>query len=278
MFFAAAILGVGSCKNNSVDNGKPIITVSIEPQRWLLEHIVGNRMEVRTLLARGGNPESYEPSFSHMTDLEQSSLYMQLGNLGFENALKDRMATNFPDLPIVSVSDSIALISGNHGHDHGVDPHVWSSAANARIIAKNMLRAVTGLDPEDAGYYRDNYDKLIAKIDSVDKACAQMLAPFEGKSFMVWHPSLSYFARDYGLHQISIGVEGKEHSVPDTRTVLNQVDKAAPVVFFVQQDFDKSKAAGVINNEKGLRVESINPLNYEWDAELLFTAKAIAGR
>ncbi len=234
-------------------------------------------MEVRTLIARGGNPESYEPSFSLMADLEQSSLYMQMGNLGFEDALEDRMATNFPDLPIVSTSDSIDLISGSHGHDHGVDPHVWSSAANARIIAKNMLRAVTELDPEDAVYYQANYNRLISKIDSVDNACTAMLAPLEGKSFMVWHPSLSYFARDYGLHQISIGIEGKEHSVPDTREVLNQVDKSAPVVFLVQQDFDASKAAGIINNERGVRVESINPLNYEWDAELLLTAKAIAG-
>lgn len=256
-----------------------MVAVSIEPQRWLLEHIVGDRMEIRTLLARGGNPESYEPSFSHLADLERSSLYMSIGNLGFEHALIDRLALNFPDLPIICVSDSIDLIIDDHGHrhDNGVDPHVWSSADNARIIARNMLVAVRNLDPEGAEIYEKNYNKLIQTIDSVDNACAAMLAPLKGTTFIVWHPSLSYFARDYGLHQISIGAEGKEHSVLDTRDVLRRVKEEQASVFLVQKDFDQSKASGVIGNNSNLRVESINPLNYEWDTELLLTAKAIVG-
>jgi zinc transport system substrate-binding protein len=32
----------------------------------------------------------------------------------------------------------------------------------------------------------------------------------KGKSFLIFHPALGYFARDYGLSQITIEVEGKE--------------------------------------------------------------------
>ena len=44
-----------------------------------------------------------------------------------------------------------------------------------------------------------------------------------GSSFLVWHPSLSYFARDYGLHQIALGgAEHKEVSIPALREAIEE--------------------------------------------------------
>jgi len=278
LLVAAAALGSGSCKHSSAPEEKPIITVSIEPQRWLLERIVGDRMNVRTLMARGGNPESYEPTFSHLAELERSRCYMKVGNLGFETAMVEKIKSELPELKIVDTSDSIELITDAHGHDHGIDPHVWSSATNARIMARNMLDAVTDIDPEGTPVYRANYRRLTAAIDSVDSICANMLLPMKGNAFLVWHPSLSYFARDYGLHQISVGAEGKEHSVSDTRDVVDYLKADSAVVFLIQKDFDTAKAGTIAKDYAGIRISSINPLNYEWDTELLQTAGAIAGR
>lgn len=276
---AAAALGLGSCIN-SVGNSKPVITVSIEPQRWLLERIVGDKMEVRTLLSTGGNPESYEPAFSHMATLEESTCYMQVGNLGFEAAIIDKVRANNPRLRIVTTSDSITYITGGHhnGHSNGIDPHVWSSASNARIMAENMLRTVKEIDPANADAYTANFIALTARIDSVDSVCRTILTPLQGSAFMVWHPSLSYFARDYGLTQIAVGSEGKEQSVADTRAIIDRMDRSQASVFLVQKDFDTSRASVVASdNAAAMRISTINPLNYDWDSELLHTARAIAG-
>lgn len=273
----ALCLGVTACHKSS-DNDKPVITVSIEPQRWMLEQIVGDKMRVQTLLANGGNPESYEPTFSHLAELERSACYMAVGHLPFESSIIKKVSTNNPGLPIVVVSDSIALISDeHHGHDHGVDPHVWSSAANARIIARNMLRAVKSLDAENAGVYEANARRLMQRIDSVDSLCREILAPVARSSFLVMHPSLSYFARDYDLQQLSIGSEGKEHSVADIRKLIDFMPQADVRAFLVQKDFDSSKAE-VLSSGIDIPVISINPLNYNWDNELLHTARAISGQ
>lgn len=271
--------GVAACSHGSDRNGgdRPVITVSIEPQRWLLEQIVGDKMQVSTLLERGGNPESYEPAFGHLAQLERSACYMQMGNLGFETAVCNKIRTNNPDLPIVNTSDSLELIvDSHHGHDHGVDPHVWSSAVNARIIAANMLRAVCRLDSANSEFYRANYERLIEVVDSVDAACDSILAPVRGAAFLVWHPSLSYFARDYGLIQLSAGAEGKEHSVAETRTLIDGIGAAGARVFMVQKDFDDSRADVIAAEGDSIPVVIINPLNYDWDDELLHTARAIA--
>lgn len=268
------LFGLVGCRKNAVTD-KPIVTVSIEPQRWVAERLVGDKMEVRSLLGRGGNPESYEPAFSHLASLERSRVYMTMGNLGFEDAILRKVSANNPDLRIVCTSDSINLLHATHGdHDHGADPHVWSSAANMRVMARNMLRVLCETDPENAATYKRNFELLTAHIDSVNSACDSILAPVRGATFLVWHPSLSYFARDYGLTQLSVGAEGKEHSVSETKDLLERVRETGADVFLIQKDFDSSQAKTLARE---LRTVVIDPMNYEWDTEMLHTARSIAG-
>lgn len=42
------------------------VTVSIEPQRQMLEAIGGERVSVSSLLAGGGDPETYDPTLASL--------------------------------------------------------------------------------------------------------------------------------------------------------------------------------------------------------------------
>lgn len=269
------LIGLVGCRNKAAVTDKPVVTVSIEPQRWILDRLVGDRMEVRSLLGRGGNPESYEPAFSHLASLERSRVYLTVGNLGFESAILKKVVANNPNLRIVCTSDSVSLIHATHGsHDHGADPHVWSSARNVRIMAENMLRVLCEIDSDNSDVYTENFISLARHIDSVDVACDSILSPLRGSSFMVWHPSLSYFARDYGLTQLSLGAEGKEHSVRETQDLLRHMKSTGAEVFLVQKDFDPTQARAIASD---VRTAVIDPMNYDWDVEMLHTARSIAG-
>ena len=273
---AGLLAGCGSGSKEQA-GGKPTVTVSIEPQRWMLERLAGDRVRVQALLANGANPESYEPSFANLAELEKSAMYLTIGNLPFEDALVGKIRTNRPDLKVRSVSDSLEMIADDHhGHNHGVDPHVWSSAKNARRIAANMLSTLLEADPEGEAVYRENYARLLQTVDSVDSVCTTLLAPAQGTAFMVMHPSLSYFARDYGLEQLSVGAEGKEQSIANTREILDAVDHHGARVFFVDKDFNSANAGMLTADRPEISIVTINPLNYNWDDELIDTARAIA--
>lgn len=280
-------MSVVSCGGKSHDR-KPVITVSIQPQKFFLEKIVGEKMDVKCLLANGGNPESYEPSLTHLMNLEESEAYFKIGNIGFESAIIDRVRNNNPDLKIYDNSEGVALLTGTHGaccgehghghghnHSHEVDPHTWSSVKNARIIAANMYRTVVELDPDNEKYYTVNYNRFDAELDSIDRVITAMLAGKQGTAFVVWHPSLSYFARDYGLVQVSIGREGKESSVQQMQSQLDEAKEHNARVFFFQRDFDSRQASSVCE-QTGVEIVSINPLSYEWDTEIIAIADAIA--
>ena len=265
----------------------PVVSVSIEPQRWLLEQIVGDKMEVRSLMGNGGNPEHYEPTFSHLANQEKSVAYFQVGNLGFESAIMEKVQANNPDLPIYCVSDSIRMILDTHHHDHhkdseeslAYDPHTWSSVKNAKIMAANMLRGMKEVDADNAAYYTRNFITLSHKLDSLDLMLTEKLAPVCGGSFIVWHPSLSYFARDYGLTQLALGMENKELSVEETRSLIDRARSAGTTVFFIQKDFDRSQAVAITDGlGSDIKLISINPLAYEWADEIQVVADAIAGK
>lgn len=260
---------------------RPIVTVSIEPQRYILEQITGDRVQVRSLLTEGANPETYDPSVTHMHNLGKSIGYLRMGNIGFEAALIDKIREANPSLRIFDTSAGIDPITGTHshgGHEHEVvDPHTWSSVKNAKIIAANMLRAMEQIDSANKDYYHRNYDIFAARLDSIDSAITARLTPARGASFMVWHPSLSYFARDYGLNQIVVGnAEHKENSVSDLRGAIDDARHNGAAIFFFQKDFD-SRQVSAINAELNANEVNINPLSYRWEEEIVKIADAIAG-
>jgi len=259
---------------------KPIVTVSIEPQKYLLEQITGDRIEIRTLIANGANPETYDPSLTHVINLSKSIGFLRMGNIGFEAAILDKIRQEDPELPIFNTSLGVIPVTGTHSHGderhETVDPHTWSSVKNAKIIAHNMLNAMIELDPANKAYYSRNYERFEHHLDSLDNAIAEKLAPHAGEAFMVWHPSLSYFARDYGLEQITAGnADNKEVAVATLKEAIDHAAERKVSIFFYQKEFD-SRQAESVSGRIDIKRMSINPLNYEWEKEITSIADAIA--
>ena len=94
------------------------------------------------------------------------------------------------------------------------------------------------------------------------------------RAFMIYHPALSYFARDYSLHQIPIEAGGKEPSPAHLRDLINSCKKEKVRIIFVQPEFDR-RNADLIAQQTGTRVVSINPLSYDWEEEMMNTARAL---
>jgi len=80
---------------------------------------------------------------------------------------------------------------------------------------------------------------------------------------MVFHPAWSYFARDYGLIQIPIEIEGKEPSPADMKKIIDIARKEDIHIIFVQSQFDTHSAQTVVNEING-QVLQIDPLAEDW--------------
>ncbi|MGN1246141.1 MAG: metal ABC transporter solute-binding protein, Zn/Mn family [Muribaculaceae bacterium] len=272
------LLAMASCGGRGTN--ERIIAVSIQPQRYLLEQLVGKHFKVVCLLAQGSNPEAYEPSMRHLMNLEKSEAYFCIGNIGFELAIVEKAKQENPDLKLYDNSKGVPVIRGGHdceehGHNHEIDPHTWTSARNAVIIAQNMHDALVELDPKHTADYDRNFAALKAHLEALDGELAAKLRGAVSRTFLVWHPSLSYFARDYGLQQISMEYNGKEAPVAHLKAEIDAARESGARVFFYQKEFDTRQIA-TINEQIGARLVTINPMNYEWEEELRNIADALA--
>lgn len=270
---AALAVAVASCGDRQ--SSRPIVTVSLPPQKYLLEQVVGDKYDVRSLLSAGSDPENYDPSFTNLLNTRNSVAYLAMGNIGFEDAVVGKIRNENPSLPIYNTAEGVKPLVGTHLPGE-TDPHTWTSVTNARIIVANMVKAMSEADPSNSQYFERNGAAFTARLDSLDSAFRQRLAPLRGSAFLVWHPSLGYFARDYGLRQIALGgAEHKEVSIADLQAHIDEARASGAKVIFVQKDTD-SRQAESANAQIGARETVIRPLDYDWMAEMNNIVGALA--
>lgn len=275
--FCAALFA--SCTLRHAD--ERIVTVTVEPQRYFVEQIVGDRFTVECVVPAGQSPETYDPTPQQMIRIGKSRAYLQIGPIGFEQAWIDKIRENNPGLRFYDTSRGMTMLEAeeehHEGHHHhgGVDPHVWSCATGARAIALNTLCALQEIDPENADYYKENYAKLSEKIDRTEAEIARLTGPLTARTFIIYHPALTYFAHEYHLRQLCLEMDGKEPSPAQLKQLVETARSSGARVVFVQQEFDR-KNAELIARETGCRLEVINPLSYDWHGEMIHIAKALA--
>ena len=163
----------------------------------------------------------------------------------------------------------------HHHHPGGVDPHTWSSISGAKVIAKNTLDAFVSLDPENKEYYQANYEQLTKEIGETEKTVSGLLHSLDNKTFIIYHPALTYLANEYGLTQLCIEMDGKEPSPAQLKELVETAREHNAKVVFIQREFDQ-KNAELIAKETGCRLIPINPLDYDWGKEMIHIAKSLA--
>lgn len=258
-----------SCHRQAADEDNGIkVVVSILPQKYFVEKIAGTHIgETEVMIPPGSSPATYDPTPRQMTMISNADVYFRIGHIGFEKAWMNRFRESAPDLRIVDLSSGIDLIGADHHHygeeEHGVDPHIWVSPRNAMFIAQNIYRTMAEIDPENQMDYIKNYNLLIRELKSLDSTINVSLESYENRDFLIYHPALTYYARDYDLKQISVENEGKAPSVNHMAKILNYAGDEGMQYVFVQREFDQEHARKIAN-EIDAQLITIDPLNENW--------------
>jgi zinc transport system substrate-binding protein len=279
LIYILTLFILSACGNTTQKSEKPILTVTLEPLRYFTEAIAGDNYEVVSMVPKGSSPESYDPTPQQLVNLSKSQAYFRIGYIGFEQAWMKKLEANCPNMKVYNTSKGIDLIRdkghwhGDHFHEGGVEPHVWNSTQNALIIADNIYQALCELDSTHQEDYQKRLDVLKETIRQTD-ANVRTLLENADSTFLIYHPALSYFARDYGLKQVSIEEGGKEPSPAQLKALIETCRNENVHTIFVQQEFDQRNAQ-LIANELGVNIVSINPLSYDWVKEMIRIAEAL---
>ncbi len=260
-----AFIAISGCNRKPVKDKKPLITVSILPQKYFVGKIAGDRFDINVLIPSGASPETYEPTPSQIIRLEKSKIYFETGYIEMEINRMAGYLHNKPDIKVVNCSDGINLIKKEN---KWIEPHIWLSPKNVKVMAQNIYNGLIAIDPGSEDFYGKNLAKFLKEIDDIDNSIREELKNLTSRSFLIYHPALTYFAKDYGLTQIPVQTEGKTPSSKYMKEIIEKAKKEGIKVIVVQQQFDIQKAK-TIAKEIDAKVITINPLNYDWEEEMM---------
>lgn len=258
-------LFVGCAERNVVVEDRAI--VSIAPLKPLVEAILGDDFEVSVLVPQGASPETFEPTPKQLREVESARFVFGTGLLEFEQELLHRIARNEQ---IINLSQGIELLAGtcshthhahtncSHNHAHGVDPHIWCSPKSLGKMADNMYSAIAREMPDSVNYDK-NYTTLCIKLLELDEEVAELCRQSTRSTFVIYHPALTYLARDYGFTQVAVEHEGKEPSAKHLAKIIEQARAEGVKHIFYQSEFPASSVE-VICQDIGATAVEINPL------------------
>lgn len=245
LFFCMLFAG---CDAGNAAGGKNV-TAGMPPVAWLARRIAGDKLEVRSLLPAGRSPHDYAPEPQDILAASRSRVFFSCG-MPFEENLTSALRQS--KVKIADISKGIHRIpfgDKEHHHHHdgekhdhdcsrdGMDPHIWLSLKNCRLMAQNICLELSKADPENRTYYEKNCAELEKELKADEKYVAEKLAGLKGRSFYVYHPAFGYFAEMTGLHQIAVELGGREATPAHLAEVIRKAKHDNVKVIFVQPQF-----------------------------------------
>ena len=111
----------------------------------------------------------------------------------------------------------------------------------------------------DSVKYEARYDALCQKLLDLDEEVGEMCRYATNQYFIIYHPALTYLARDYALQQVAIENEGKEASAKRLAEIIDNARRDGIKRVFYQSEFPRSSVE-VVCEDIGAEAVEINPL------------------
>ena len=251
------------------------IFVSIAPQKYFVERIGGNDVNVEVMVKSGESPATFNPNPKKMSRLANAKLYFSIG-VPFERIWVSRLKAIQPDLKFISLNHNLSSkIESGHSQNKQ-DPHIWLSPLLAKKMVTEIEAALSKAKPERAEFFKINNIALAQELDILDQEIHDIIATAKSRNFMVFHPAWSYFAEAYNLKQVAIEHQGKEPGPRTLQEIINKGKKLKIKTIFVQKQFSLSVAKNIAKMI-GANVQEMDPLAENYFENMRKTAKAISG-
>lgn len=293
---------------------KPLVSVSVPPQKHFVEKIAASTLDINVIIPAGVDEHNFDFKPATMQRLEKSDIYFTIG-LEFERVFADKFQSNFKNLQVIDTGKDLRNLATSHthskdehdehhdhaGHDdhdhdehaHGKDkhhahkhsnpheshsekdPHIWLDPILVKIQASTIAKALIAKYPQNKALYEANLAQFQAELDALNAEISALFEKSKNKKFIIYHPSLGYFAARYHLVQIPVEIEGKEPKTKDLQRLMSVAKKEKIKTIFVQKGFSQN-AAKSLAKELNARVVELNHLSENYAKNLRQIARELS--
>ena len=226
----------------------------------LVANVGGTRVSVRSLVPKGGEVHTFDPSPSDVAHLTDADLIVANG-LGLDEWLTGLAVDAGATAPIVELGEDLAGVEYLAGEEPGepVNPHLWLDVSNARAYIPKLARTLAEADPANLAAYEAAsiaYDGELADLDAWIREQIATIPPANRK-LVSFHEAFPYLAHAYGLEIVGVVVDapGQDPSAGQIAALVDAIRAAGVKAVFGEAQFS-DKLVRTVAEETGARVET----------------------
>ena len=286
-----ALLGLGCLFGSAAPAGaappagKLLVAATIVPLGDFCQRIGRDLVQVQVLIPPGASPHVFEPAPSVMAKAFQARVFVYIG-AGLEPwAARLLRSRGSERLIVVEAAQGIPLLGLDEQHHHheaagglghtgkppdqeeahathsSGNPHIWLDPMLAQEICKKIAGALIQADPGHRAHYEANLRSYLAALDELDREIKQHAEKWRLRDFVSFHPSFTYFARRYNLHEVGVieAAPGREPTPRHLQTLVAAIRRYGIKVVFAEPQFNP-RVAEVIAQEAGVKVLKLDPM------------------
>jgi len=225
------------------------VSVSILPQKFVIDKISNNSIDVNVMIPKGASPVSYSPKPRQLFGLKKSKIYFSVG-VPFEKAWLNKFRSVNPKIEIIYFGKYLKTDK---------NPHIWLDPIFLIDEAKVVKEALIKLEPSKKTFYENNYKKFKKECLNLDKTFRETL---NHQKFIIFHPNLYYFAKRYNLTEIALEKQGKEPSIKYLLKIIKIAKQNNIKLVLTSPEFSK-KSAKFLAQKIGGKVIDFSALDYD---------------
>lgn len=268
--------------NDTSTRKKPLVIVGVGPMKEWVETIAGDTIDVEVMIPSGNSPANYEPSTKQLLILEEMDRYFAMGVGAETEGFLQRIYPD-PDPRVILLYQEVGTVLPDrmmdaHSHEDdqedvydeneeevhsGRDPHIWLSIPRVIVMVERITEELTAVNPDQAENYKREAEAYIQNLEALHGDLQAGFSQKDKNAFLLFHPSLGYFADEYGLAMMAIEEGGKAATPTHLIEVIDAAKAAGITTVFYQSEFDENQARTIAQElDGGLVSLSILGENY----------------
>ena len=259
----------------------PQVVVTIKPIHALVSGVMEGVGTPYLLLSGGESPHHYSLHPSQMRQLHAATLVIWVGPI-METFLDKTITTlshktqivrliEIPHLTLLKVREGQVWETHHHTESHTndfeIDPHIWLSPDNAKILVQTIAQTLIQIDANNATHYATNATHLVERLEQLDHSLNQQLTLFNKIPYLVFHDAYQYFEHHYRLNtkgaiRVSPEIQMSVKRLHQLRTRLKQQQIRC---VFSEPQFE-SALVGTLIESTSIQRGILDPLGTELQA------------
>lgn len=220
---------------------RPLIVVSTNILGDVVTHLVGEDVQVVTLMRPGADPHSFEISAAEGARMRTADLVVSNG-LGLEEGLQQHLDAAATEGVVTFVAGDVVAALPYTSTDAGGadDPHFWTDPAQTLAVVDALVPVLESLDGVDAAAVAARSTAYRAELTALDADMTAAFAaiPAERRALVTNHHVFGYLADRFGFRVVGAVIPGgttlAAPSASDLAGLVSAIDAAGVQTIFAE--------------------------------------------